>query len=329
MHTILKKYFPFRTKSISCRRLEAPWITSGILKCIKRKHRWYRMAKSNLISVDSYKKCCKALKNLLKLAKSEYYLHKFTSLGNNPKKNWNVLNKLLNKTPRSTSCKFNINGKNVDKPQEIASHFNEFFVNHPISIQNNIQPPNNNYLHLIKPPLTSMFFEPITDLEVAGEIKRLKKSGGIHDIPAKFLKLSCMYLSKLLCKLFNKCFISGIYPQIFKLARITPVYKKGTRNLISNYRPINGLCNLSKLFESLLVKRLGTYFNSGGLLAANQFGFRKQKNTELAVFSLIERALPAIENKTFTICIFLDYSACFDTISRNILLDKLSAYYRM
>ena len=152
LHTILKKYFPFRTKSISCRRLEAPWITSRILKCIKRKHRWYRMAKSNLISVDSYKKCCKALKNLLKLAKSEYYLHKFTSLGNNPKKNWNVLNKLLNKRPKSISCKFNINGNNVDKPQEIASHFNEFFVNHPISIQNNIQPSNNNYLHLIKPP---------------------------------------------------------------------------------------------------------------------------------------------------------------------------------
>ena len=119
----------------------------------------------------------------------------------------------------------------------------------------------------------------------------------MHDIPAKFLKLSCTYLSKLLCKLFNMCFISGIYPKIFKLSRIAPDYKKGTRNLISNYRPINGLCNLNKLFESLLVKILGKYFNSGGLLAANQFGFRKQKNTELAVFSLIERALPAIENK--------------------------------
>ena len=63
--------------------------------------------------------------------------------------------------------------------------------------------------------------------------------------------------------------MAGIYPQTFKLARITPVHEKGTRYLISNYQPTNGLCNFSKLFESLLVERLGTYFNSGGLLAAN------------------------------------------------------------
>ena len=83
------------------------------------------------------------------------------------------------------------------------------------------------------------------------------------------------------------CVLSGVYPENFKLTRITPVYKKGSQNEISNYRPIGGLVNLSKLFESLICKRLGKYFHSNGLLAANQFGFRKQKSSELAVFYLL------------------------------------------
>ena len=57
-----------------------------------------------------------------------------------------------------------------------------------------------------------------------------------------------------------------------------------------------------------------------------QYGFGSGRNTELACLSLIDRILPAIVNKTYAICIFLDFSACFDTISRPILADKLIRY---
>ena len=77
---ILYKYFPLKTRQLSNRRLESPWTTSAIVKCINKKHRWFRMANNNLITKDSYKNCCISLRNLLRLAKEEYYRGKFTSL---------------------------------------------------------------------------------------------------------------------------------------------------------------------------------------------------------------------------------------------------------
>ena len=71
---------------------------------------------------------------------------------------------------------------------------------------------------------------------------------------------------------------------------------------------------------------MSNFFVSQGLLSENQYGFRKNRSTELAIFSLIDRILPAIENKIYAVCVFLDYSACFDTLSRDILISKLYRY---
>ena len=118
----------------------------------------------------------------------------------------------------------------------------------------------------------------------------------------------------------------GIFPDIFKSAKITPVFKKGVRNMIKNYRPISILCNIAKIFEAVICSRLKEFFMSQNLLSEKQFGFRTNKSTEMAVHDLIFKLLPAFENKKYAICVFLDYSACFDTISREILLDKMKRY---
>ena len=50
------------------------------------------------------------------------------------------------------------------------------------------------------------------------------------------------------------------------------------------------------------------------------------KNTELAIFTLIDRVLPAFENKCYAVCVLLDFSACSHTISRSLILNKLNRY---
>ena len=75
----------------------------------------------------------------------------------------------------------------------------------------------------------------------------------------------------------------------------------------------------------MIYSRVRGYFDDSWLLSNNQFGYRKNKNTELAITTLIKRVLPALENKSFAICVFLDFSACFDT-SHDMLLNKLYSY---
>ena len=86
------------------------------------------------------------------------------------------------------------------------------------------------------------------------------------------------------------------------------------------------LSNLSKFFEYITYHRVQNFRQKSKFVPQNQFGFSKNRNTELAVLSLWDKLLPAIEEEIFVICVFLDYSACFDTLSRSILYNKLEKY---
>ena len=256
LRKMLNKYFPIKNKTISQKRLHTPWITKKIRKCIKKKHQWYCMAKQKIITHDSCKQICKKLRDLLNVAKSEYFTNKLHSLRNNNNKNWAILNRLLGKKQKIISDRFNINGTISSDPQQIASEFNHFFVDHPLNIQQNIPSSSIDFSDLVSHNPISANFEPCSSDEVPVEIGNILKTGGIHDISGKFLKLCRLPVSVILSNLYNRCLSEGKYPTALKLANVTPVFKKGSRTEISNHRPISVLPNLSKIFESIIYKRI-------------------------------------------------------------------------
>jgi len=82
-----------------------------------------------------------------------------------------------------------------------------------------------------------------------------------------------------------------------KFSVIKPIFKKGNKMNLTNYRPISLLTSFSKVFEKALFNRLTAHFNTNKLLVRNQFGFRKGIATENAIFKLINETLNAL-NKT-------------------------------
>ena len=133
-------------------------------------------------------------------------------------------------------------------------------------------------------------------------------------------------VAPLLSSLYNTCIEQATFPHCFKSAIITPIYKKGNSSLIKNHRPISVLSTLSKIFDGIISKRLRSFFEKHALMNPNQYGFRQNRSTELAVFSMVNRITKSFEAKCYSICVYLDFSACFDTISRDILLTKLYRY---
>ena len=114
---------------------------------------------------------------------------------------------------------------------------------------------------------------------------------------------------------YNFCNTSGVYPNVFENVKIAPIYKKGSLHNISNYRPVSVLSKFSKVFENLIYNRIQSFCQTSNFLAKNQFSFRKNRKTELAALSLMDKLLPAFGEKNYVICVILDYSACFDTLS--------------
>ena len=81
--------------------------------------------------------------------------------------------------------------------------------------------------------------------------------------------------------LFNLSMTSDSLPSIWKDAIIVPIFKKGDKSLPANYRPISITCNICRVFERIISDQLIFYLNSNDLISKNQFGFLKNKSTEL------------------------------------------------
>ena len=119
--------------------------------------------------------------------------------------------------------------------------------------------------------------------------------------------------------------ISGIFPDNLKIAKISPIFKKGDHHQIENYRPISLLLTISKIFEKVVFIQLYDFFSENNFLLVypSQYGFREKHSTEPAALETVDILPNKLDNKQTPAAIFIDLSKAFDTIDHHILLNKL------
>ena len=127
-------------------------------------------------------------------------------------------------------------------------------------------------------------------------------------------------------RIFNDSLLLGIFRRSMKIAKVTPFYKSGKKNLMTNYRPISVLSCFSKILERIMYNRLYSYLNDNNLFFQKQFGFREGHSTNHALIELINSINDSFNQNKYTLGVFIDLSKAFDTVDHNILLKKLSLY---
>ena len=125
---------------------------------------------------------------------------------------------------------------------------------------------------------------------------------------------------------FNLSLQSGVFPEKMKIAKVNPIHKAGDKQEFTNYRPISILSQFSKILEKLFHKRLYNYIEKHNLLCEEQYGFRPNRTTTLAIVDLVEKISNAVDNKQYTVGVFLDLTKAFDTVNHELLLAKLYRY---
>jgi len=90
---------------------------------------------------------------------------------------------------------------------------------------------------------------------------------------------------------------TGTFPDRLKFSEIKPIYKRGDKTLITNYRPISLHPVFSKIFEKIIYERLYHHLTSNNILVKEQFGFRCNNSTEIAIYTLINNILSSHNKK--------------------------------
>ena len=168
--------------------------------------------------------------------------------------------------------------------------------------------------YLDNPNPNTFLFHPCDSVEVENLINDLNisKASGPNGIPTKILRMISSEISLPLSTIFNIAIITGTHPDKLKLVNAIPVFKKGSRLEISNYRPISLLSNLNKIFEKILYKRIYSFIEKNQSLYSLQFGFHAKHSTTHALINITEKIRFALDNNV-SCGIFVDLQKAFDT----------------
>ena len=135
------------------------------------------------------------------------------------------------------------------------------------------------------------------------------------------------FFTNLLDYLYNSCLQHGIFPEIWGISKVTPIPKTKTNSTKpEDWRPISQICIIGKLLEKIIHAQLYSYLEENKLLSKNQYGFRKNLSTGLAIFDVLKQLYTNWNECKFTGCVFVDFSRAFDTIDHTILAQKLEMY---
>ena len=315
-----------------------PWLTDEILNLVSRKnklHDKYVRTKNKDAKTEihnGYKVLRNQVNEQIRLSKKQYYEKFFTENSKNLKKVWQGIKEIINiksKNYNIPNC-LEINDELITDIPKISENFNNYFSNIAENILNSSKHKLGKTFdkYLVNPLNNSFVFEPCDPGEVSILINQLNvnKASGPNGIPTKILQMINNVVSIPLSKIFNMSVPEGTHPTKLKFVNVVPIFKKGSRLLISNYRPISLLSNLNKIFEKIMYKRIYSFLEKYKCLYDLQFGFRAKHSTVHTMINITEKIRSALDNNKVACGIFIDLQKAFDTVNHEILLKKLDYY---
>lgn len=336
----LNKYIPVKyVKFKKHKHKKSKWITKGLIRSIAFRDKLYQKTKSTPISSPLYNQLKenlqsynKMLRKLIQSAKSDYYSSRFSQYKSDMKNTWVTIKEIINKCEdkRNFPEYFIVQEKKILDQQDIVNNFNSYFAKIGPELAATIPPlPNQHFSdYLLTPHQTAFYFQAVSQTEIIKVIDSLKSktSAGYDRLSSVLLKQIKTPLIVPLQFLINQSISNGIFPDLLKIAKIFPVYKKDNIHSITNYRPISILPTISKVFEKVIFHQLHNFLKEKKLYNNNQYGFRELHSTEHAALELVDRIINELDNSQNPIAVFIDLSKAFDTINHEILIKKLDYY---
>ena len=327
--TCIDKHAPMRSKRIGNKK--SPWITHELIRKMRKRDFLKKKTEQTKDQScwDDFKTARNEVNNSIKYAKGKYFSDNLAASRKNPRKTWQLNNELSSRQHmKKVIADIEIGDLKVSSASEMAEAFNCHFANIGHDLARDIPATDTVPESYLISTNATFSFKSCSSNEVRKLLEKLetKKSTGLDNLPPRMLKIAAGVLAPSLAFLFNQSISSGIVPTEWKLARVTPIFKKGKRQDVNNYRPISIIPAVAKVFEIIIYDQFFGYLNDNDLLVSCQSGFRSLHSTLTSLLEASNSWSVNIDNGLINGVIFIDVKKAFDTIDHEILLQKLASY---
>ena len=317
-------------KRIPTGRDDKPWITSELMREIRKRDRLFRHAKRKQTESDwrRWRVQRNIVTNINKKLRDRHFKNKVEVLlrhKHSPHKYHLILKSMIGQNrDKVTPPLIGRDGTLLADDKHKAEFLNEHFAKQSrLDIDDSRNPMNDATLptHTLQ-TINRMF---ATEREVLALLNSLNpnESCGPDKLPSRLLSLTAILIYEPLTKLFNLSLSQGIYPSKWKEAVVQPIFKnKGSSSDVNNYRPISLLPSLSKIFEKIVFDRVYKHITTHSLLTERQSGYRPGHNTQMQLVHLTHSLYESLDRGMDYTVIYLDISKYFDKIWHKGLLKK-------
>jgi len=317
--TVVDNSFPVKTSNAKY----VFTMSQGLLKSRDKKNSLLKKVKRGLIDKQVYIDYNRTYRKLVKTEINNKFKDKLEEAGNSGKKKWKALKeKLLLQKSSDKIHEVYVNGTFVKDEQKIAEAFKDHFETCAAKLSEGL--PQGEDTSSVMAQGERWSLKRTNENEVIKIIKSLKNknSAGYDNLSNRMLKREPHVFARLIVNLINESLEEAIFPNCLKTAKIIPIYKKGDKTNLNNYRPIALLPVLSKVFEKVVNEQLNKIIEIG-FIDDNQFGFRNSHSTEDAILKFVGKIEEDLAKKLHVVTVFVDVSKAFDSCDHAILIRKI------
>ncbi|KAF2352852.1 Reverse transcriptase domain [Trinorchestia longiramus] len=301
-----------------------PWFSQEIKRLINARQHSYRRLKRYQTEPhrQEHIHACRAVKRTINSTKRNKEITVAAQAKTNPKSFYKYVNdKQLKRDTIGPliDSEGSTQTNNKSKAKNLNTYFTSVFTHEDLT-----EIPQPHVLNTQEILSDGVF--TVEELEEQLSILNPYKSTGPDGLGPRILKETAKVISEPLTNIFNRSLETGIVPDDWKRANVTPIFKKRDKQIPNNYRPISLTSVISKTIERLLKVRITKHFNEQNLINDTQHGFREKRSclTNLLDFS---GEVNSIYYSTKAVdLVYLDFQKAFDKVPRERLMAKVEAH---
>lgn len=304
--------------------LQPRWFNRDIANKIKERNKAHKLLTTQPTQARklTHKKLCREVDKLVKEAKRSEEKRVALACKSNPKEFYSYVNS-RKPIKNSIGPLKDEEGALVSSDLGKANLLNKYFTN-VFSTEDNSPIPEPAIRYEGPQVLDKITFS-VED--IIYKIKKLKlyKSPGPDELYPYELSKLVNEISPHFYKIYSLSANQGKAPLGWKLANVAPIFKKGSRDIPGNYRPISLTSVACKIFESIIANLIVEHLERNNLLLDTQHGFRHGRSCLSNLLEFFHDMFSVYDYSRAIDVIYLDFQKAFDKVPHKKLMKKVRA----